>query len=326
MKTITILVPQHAVPAAIVDPQYLFTAVNGFFSQAGHQPFFKVQLAGAQREVQLLNGLMTIRPELLLEEVGHTDLVIVPAIAGNMKDGIAANEALFSWISSQYAKGAEVASLCVGAFLLASTGLLNGKTCSTHWLFVQEFRERFPEVIVMPDRVITEQNGIYSSGGASSYWNLLLYLVEKYTSREMAIMASKFFLLDIEKNSQLPFSIFQGQKQHGDELILALQKYIEAKYQERLSVDELSERYGVGRRTLERRFKKCTSNTLISYIQRVKIEAAKRMLEQGLSNVNEVMYDVGYSDPKAFREVFKKYTDMTPMDYRSKFAKELALS
>jgi transcriptional regulator GlxA family with amidase domain len=326
MKTITILVPQNAVPAAIVDPQYLFTAVNGFFSQAGHQPFFKVQLVGVQKEIQLSNGMLTIRPELLLEEVEHTDLIIVPAIAGSMDEGIAANEELFSWISSQYAKGAEVASLCVGAFLLASTGLLNGKSCSTHWLFVQEFKERFPEVIVMPDRVITEQNGIYSSGGASSYWNLLLYLVEKYTSREMAIMASKFFLLDIEKNSQLPFSIFQGQKQHGDELILALQKYIEGKYQERLSVDELSERYGVGRRTLERRFKRCTSNTLVSYIQRVKIEAAKRMLEQGLSNVNEVMYDVGYSDPKAFREVFKKYTDMTPMDYRSKFNKDFSLT
>ena len=224
-------------------------------------------------------------------------------------------------IVEQYKNGAEVASLCIGAFLLASTGLLNGKSCSTHWLFTNEFRNMFPEVKLVDDKVITDQNGLYSSGGATSYWSLLLYLVEKYTNRDMAIMASKFFLLDIDKNSQAPFIMFKGQKDHEDHEIVEVQEYIEKNYKRRITVEELSDKFRIARRTFERRFKKATSNTLIEYIQRVKIEAAKKQLESGRKTVNEVMYDVGYTDTKAFRDVFKKLSGMSPVDYRNKYNK-----
>ncbi len=326
MKTISILVPERAVPAAIVDPQYMFTAINMFYEKAGMHPVFKVQLVGITEEVQLSNGLLSFHPDALLENVKSTDLIIIPAISGDIKDAIALNEAMFPWIIKQYNKGAEVASLCVGAFLLASTGLLSGKTCSTHWLHAPTFRNMFPDVRLVDDRVISEQNGLYSSGGANAYWNLLLYIVEKYTSREMAVMASKFFLLDISKNNQLPFSMFKGQKAHGDEIIVAAQEYIEKHYDAKIHVDELADRFGTGRRTFERRFKKATSNSIIEYIQRVKIEAAKMQLETGRKNVNEVMYEVGYNDPKAFREVFKKYAGISPADYRNKFITEVVPS
>src|SRR5262249_14337155 len=207
--------------------------------------------------------------------------------------------------------GAEVASLCLGAFLFAATGLLDGKSCSTHWLFVNEFRTMFPDVTLVDDKIITEQNGLYSSGGANSYWNLLLHLVEKYTSREMAIVASKFFVLDIARNSQSPFSIFKGQKIHNDTDIVKTQEFIETRYQDKLSVDELCDTFAIGRRTFERRFKKATNNSVAEYIQRVKIEAAKKQLESGRKTVSEVMYDVGYTDNKAFRDVFKKITSMS---------------
>jgi transcriptional regulator GlxA family with amidase domain len=177
----------------------------------------------------------------------------------------------------------------------------------------------FPDVHLAADRVITEQNGLYSSGGANSYWNLLLYLVEKYTSREMAVTAAKFFLLEMDRNSQLPFVMFRGQKEHEDCEILKAQEYIEKHYQSKLTVDELAGRFQIGRRTFERRFKKATSNTVIEYIQRVKVEAAKKQLETGRKTVNEVMYDVGYSDTKAFRDVFRKVTGMSPVDYRHKY-------
>ncbi len=177
----------------------------------------------------------------------------------------------------------------------------------------------FPEVKLAEDRIITDEKGLYSSGGASTYWNLLLYLVEKYTSREMAIMASKFFLLDIEKDSQLPFRIFKGQKEHKDSLILSAQNFIEENFKDKITIDDLAERFNIGRRTFERRFKKATSNTIIEYVQRVKVEAAKVDLEKGRKTVTEIMYDVGYSDSKSFRDVFKKYAGMSPLDYRNRF-------
>jgi len=322
MKNITILVPETAVPSSVSDPQYMFLAVNEFFRSAGKKIPFNVQLAGNSRQIELHNGLFRIRTDVLFKDLEKTDLIIIPAISGDKNMAIEKNKDLASWVREQYKNGAEAASLCLGAFLLASTGLLKGKACSTHWLHASEFRTMFPEVMLVDDKVITDQNGIYSSGGASSYWSLLLYLVEKYTDRETAVMAAKFFLLDIAKNSQSPFIIFKGQKDHDDREVLKAQEYIEEKYQDRISVDEISERSGVARRSLERRFKKHTSNTIIEYIQRVKIEAAKKELESGQKTVNEVMYDVGYSDPKAFRDVFKKITCMSPVEYRNKYTKE----
>jgi transcriptional regulator GlxA family with amidase domain len=215
-----------------------------------------------------------------------------------------------------------VATMCIGAFLLAATGLLNGKECSSHWRQANEFREMFPEVTLVDGRIVTEQDGLYSSGGATSYWNLLLYLVEKYAGREMAIMASKVFALEIDRKSQSPFIMFNGQKKHEDEPIKKAQEFIENNFMEKITVDELCSKFAIGRRTFERRFKKATNNTIIEYIQRVKIESAKKQFETGRKTVSEVMYDVGYADTKAFRDVFKKVTGMSPLDYRSKYNKE----
>ena len=262
---------------------------------------------------------MSMHPDKLISEVSHTDLIIIPAISGDVSEAIETNAAFLPWIQEQYKQGAEVASLCIGAFLLAATGLVDGRQCSTHWLYANQFRTMFPQVTLTDGRVVTDQQGIYSSGGANSHWNLLLYLVEKYTSREMAIIASKFFVLDMELQSQLPFSMFKGQKNHNDEEVLRAQGFIEQHYQERITVEDLAGRFAIGRRTFERRFKKATSNTVIEYIQRVKIEAAKTALEKARKTVNEVMYDVGYSDTKAFRDLFRKITGLTPMEYRSKF-------
>jgi len=314
-----ILVPETAIPAAIVDPRYMFSAINEFYKSMELQPAFNIKLVGMSKEVKLSDGLISFHPDFLLNEVKKADLIIIPALSGNMAQAIKQNEGLIPWIQEQHRKGAEIASLCVGAFLLASTGLLNGKSCSTHWLYANEFRTMFPEVYIADDKVITEQNGIYSSGGATSYWNLLLYLVEKYTNREMAIMASKFFLLEMGRNSQSPFVMFQGQKDHEDPQILQAQEFIEKRYQTKLSVEDLADRFGIGRRTFERRFKKATSNTVIEYIQRVKIESAKKQLESGRKTVNEVMYDVGYTDLKAFRDVFRKLVGMSPIEYRNKY-------
>jgi len=224
----------------------------------------------------------------------------------------------------QYRNGAEIASLCLGAFLLASTGLLNGKKCSTHWNFGNEFRAIFPLVELVDGSVITEEQGLYTSGGANSYWNLLLHLVEKFTDRDTAILASKYFAIDIDRVSQSSFMIFNGQKEHEDKAIIKVQEFIEANYNEKLMVNSLADLVAVGRRSFERRFKKATNNSVVEYIQRVKMEAAKRSFESSQKNINEVMYEVGYSDTKAFRNIFKKITGLTPIEYRNKYHRPMA--
>ena len=322
MKHISILVPESAVLAAVDDPRHIFSQVNGFYREAGKPPVFDIKLVGATREIKLHNNLFTVHSDLLLDEVARTDLIFIPALSGDLKIALAANERLVPWIADQYGRGAEVVSLCVGAFMLAQTGLLDGKKCSTHWNAAEEFRRMFPAVELVTDRIITEDAGIYTSGGATSYWNLLLYLIEKFTSRETAILTAKVFAIDIERHSQSPSVIFKGQRQHRDEEVKKAQKFIETNFHERITIDELSARFALSRRSLERRFKRATNNTVAEYIQRVKIEAAKKTFETSRKNVSEVMFDVGYSDCKAFRAIFKKITGMTPIDYRNKYNKE----
>jgi transcriptional regulator GlxA family with amidase domain len=325
MKHVSILVPNEAVLASITDPRYMFTAVNDFLANAGRSPMFKVELVGIAKEVSLNKGAFSVHTDVLLKDVKKTDIIFVPALSGDLKSAIEMNKDFIPWIIDQYQKGAEVASLCIGAFLLASTGLLNGKKCSTHWIYANEFRDMFPEITLVDDRIITEEDGLYSSGGAASYWNLLLYLIEKYTGREMAILASKFFAIEIDRKSQSPFIMFNGQKKHEDEPIKQAQEFIEKNVTEKISVEELATRFAIGRRHFERRFKKATNNTPVEYIQRVKIEAAKKQLEDGNKNVSEVMYDVGYSDTKAFRTIFKKITGLSPVDYKNRYNKNSAV-
>jgi transcriptional regulator GlxA family with amidase domain len=324
MKHISILVPNDSVLASIVDARTMFTGANEFLEAADKEPLFNIQLVGLSKEVTFNNGLFAVRTDALLEDVKKTDLVIIPAIGGDIRRSLEVNREFLPWIIRQYEGGAEVASLCIGAFLLASTGLLNGKECSSHWKTAPEFREMFPEVALVDGRIVTEQDGLYSSGGATSYWNLLLYLTEKYAGREIAIVASKVYALEIDRKSQSPFIMFNGQKKHDDEPIKEAQQFIESNITEKISVADLAYKYAIGRRHFERRFKKATNNTPIEYIQRVKIEAAKKQLESSGKNVTEVMYDVGYNDTKAFRMVFKKVTGLSPVEYRNKFNKVAA--
>lgn len=322
MKNVSILILETAVIEAIADPHYIFKAVNQFLQASGKSPLFNVQLVGLTKEVKLEGSLYTVHPDKLLHEVSKTDLIFIPAISGNIETALKLNQEFTPWIVSQHNKGAEVASLCIGAFLLASTGLLNGKKCSTHWNAANTFRNMFPEVELVDGSIITEEHGIYSSGGANSYWSLLLYLVEKYTDRDTAILASKYFAVDIDRDSQAAFMMFEGQKNHDDAAILKAQVFIEEKYADKLSIAELADHAAIGRRSFERRFKKATNNTVVEYIQRVKIEAAKRSFESSQKNINEVMFDVGYTDTKAFRTVFKKVTGLTPIEYRNKYNKQ----
>jgi transcriptional regulator GlxA family with amidase domain len=325
MKHISILIPQGETSLSNIEATYkMFSMVNQTLDRMKKAPLFKIQLVGLNKETALTNGLFTIKPEFTFDEVTKTDLIIIPAVHGDINKVLSDNSDFIPWIIKQYKTGAEVVSLCIGAFILASTGLLKGRSCTTHWLMADEFRKMFPDVNLMPYKIITDEGGIYTSGGAYSSLNLLLYLVEKFAGRDMAINSSKIFEIDIERNSQSLFIIFHGQKDHDDDVIKKAQDFIEHNYQEKITVDHLASMLALSRRHLERRFKKATSNTVVEYMQRVRIEAAKMSLETIRENVNEVMYNVGYTDTKAFRMIFKKITGLSPAEYRNKYSKDVA--
>jgi transcriptional regulator GlxA family with amidase domain len=257
--------------------------------------------------------------------MGKTDLIVIPSLNHNYQLAVRGNKLLIDWIGKQYKDGAEIASICTGAFMLASSGLLDGKNCSTHWAAADNFRAMFPKVNLQADQLITDENGIYTNGGAYSFLNLIIYLIEKYYDRQTAIYCSKIFQIEMDRNSQSAFAIFTGQKLHGDEMVKKAQAYIESKLHEKISVEHLSSRFAVGRRNFDRRFIKATGNTPVEYSQRVKIESAKKAFETSRKTINEVMYEVGYSDVKAFREVFRKITGMSPLEYQGKYNKDAVI-
>lgn len=322
MKHLTILVPEGENNlSSIVGTYKIFTRANAYWRDGGKPELFKIELAALSKQVEFYDGLFSVKPHTHLATIAKTDLIIIPSLNHNYEKALQVNRAMVDWIEQQYRQGSEIASICTGAFMLASTGLLDGKTCSTHWSASESFRSLFPVVKLQTDKLITDENGIYTNGGAYSFLHLILYLIEKYYDRPTAVFCAKVFQIDLNRNLQSEFSIFNGHKKHDDELILKAQAYMEQHYQEKISIKNLSTQYNLGRRNFDRRFIKATGLTPLDYLQRVKIEAAKKYFENTRKAVNEVMYDVGYNDTKAFRDVFNRITGMSPLDYKSKYNK-----
>jgi transcriptional regulator GlxA family with amidase domain len=276
----------------------------------------------------LYQTLFQITPTKTIDEINKTTLIIVSAFNGaNLEKDIEINNAFVSWIKKQRTEnGTDVACLCTGAFLLAETGLLNGKPCSTHWMTQEHFKQRYPSVILKPEKIICEDNGIMSSGGVYYFLTLMLYIIEKYYGRETAIWCSKSSGIEFDLINQNQFMIFNGQKEHDDHSIKQAQLYIENNFKEKLNIDEIANFVKMSSRSFLRRFKKATANTPLEYIQRVKIEAAKKSLESSVLNIRETMYSVGYVDEKAFRNTFRKHTGLSPADYKNKYNREIIFS
>jgi transcriptional regulator GlxA family with amidase domain len=330
MKHISILVPVgNCIIDTIIAPYNLLLMANAYCKRihGSEKEPFKIDLVGLSEAPVHYQGLFRVTPTTTIEKLEHTDLIIVSAISGNLEKEIEKNFTFIQWIKNQRIEnGSELASLCKGAFLLAETGLLNGKSCSTHWTAQNQFKARYPKVNLIPEKIISEDNGIYSSGGAYSFLNFMLYLIEKYYGREVAIQCSKVSEIEFDRIDQSPFIIFSGQKEHNDDAVKEAQQYIESNYDSNLNINKIASMVNISSRTFLRRFKKATANTPLEYLQRVKIEAAKKKLEASTLNVQEVMFEVGYSDEKAFRNTFRKYSGLSPLEYRKKYNREMALA
>lgn len=321
MKKVSLLIHEDVYSSSVAGVIDLFTGANWFFEQAGQPPFFKLELVSEKTKNIQLSAPAQFLCYATMEEVRQTDLIVIPGFNGAPQDIVRKNDAIVQWIKEMNSSGSEVASLCVGSFFLAEAGLLNGKPATSHWASADEMQTRYPLIHVKSDRIITDANGIYTSGGGFSSIKLILYLIEKFCGREMALWISKRFSIDIDHVSQAHFAIFTGQHQHSDTEILKSQVYIEQNYSANISMDKVSALSNTGKRNFIRRFKAATHNTPTEYLQRVRIEAAKKALEDKDWDINKIMDVAGYEDVKTFRMIFKRMTGLSPRDYRKKYSR-----
>lgn len=320
-KHVSILALKNANYASIVDSRAVFEKANELYKQRYNTEFFAIQIIAEESELTIERGLITIKPDATVADTVECDLIIIPALRGDLLGSNHLNRYFVDWIIKKYRQNCEIASLCTGAFLLAFTGLLKDKKCTTHWSYANEFRFYFPDITLVDEKMIVEHNGLYSSGGSNAYWNLLLFLVEKYMNREIAILVAKHFVVNLDRITQTPFIVFSGLRNHQDDEILEAQDFIEGNYKMKITVESLAEQLHLTRRTFERRFKKATHCTVLEYLQKVRIEASKKALEAGRKPVEEIMTDVGYSDSQTFRELFKEVTGLTPLQYRERYSR-----
>lgn len=316
MLAVSLIVFDNVVPSSVTGVVDLINGANKYMDLSGRDPMFSLELVGETAPVFAPLSYKTFA------QAARPDLVIVPAFQVDDPGVLARSGAAVAWIADNYKNGAEIASLCVGSYFLAEAGLLDGKEVTSHWACAEDIQQRYPKIILKSDRVITDQDGIYTSGGAFSSLKLVLYLIEKFCGRDAALWISKMFAIEMDRTSQAHFAVFTGQHQHGDDGILRAQAYLEKHYQETVSLESLSRHVNMGKRNFIRRFKAATNNTPFEYLQRVRIESAKKAIEMNDRDLTGVMDDAGYSDPKTFRSIFKRITGLSPMEYKRRYARK----
>ncbi len=300
--------------AAMLD---MFETVNGYGLEQTGEPFFEISLLRPSDSD--LPGYPGYEPKALAT-AGQQQLILLPAFNNvDPQTAIAENAESIRWLRAQYEQGAAIASFCTGAFLLAATGLLNNLPATTHLQAVNAFVKAFPEVRIQPRAVVTEQDKVYTSGGATSSFHLMLRLVETYCGRDIAVRAAKYFAIDMDREQQAYFNTFFPRRDHGDELVNMVQQKISHSFNTSNTIEELLTEIPASRRNLVRRFKQATGITPIEYLQKTRIEAAKKLLEQSRQSILEVMLETGYNDLKSFRQLFKKNVGLSPKAYREKF-------
>jgi transcriptional regulator GlxA family with amidase domain len=265
-------------------------------------------------------GGIRVHCDATIRSVRRADVVLVPALDPDVVEHLALNRDAVAWVRRMHDGGADVASACTGAFLLGEAGLLDGRAATTHWAFQELLRSRYPRVRLRPEAIVVDEGRVCTAGGATSFLNLALYLVERWLGPEVARASSKMFLIDLNKSPQTAYAILAGQKTHGDADILRAQDVIERDLARPPSVGDLSKKVAMSRRTFVRRFTRATGTSPRDYLQRVKVEAAKRALETGSHSVSAIAGQIGYTDPIAFRKLFTRLTGLTPADYRRRYS------
>lgn len=322
MKHISLVVYEGVLSTAISNTLALLTSANEAAVRKGMPVPFQIDLIGIEeKKVQSALPILFECSKIISDHF-DTEVVIIPPMNTDQEaidSLLVQNRKLVDWIKEKYDQKAEIISLCTGAYFLVESGILNGMPATSHWGAMEDLQKRYPLIDFKPDHVVTHSKAIITGGGGFSSLNALLYFIEKNSSKEISVELSKYYALDYGRISQSVFSIFSGQRLHDDPEIHKAQRYIEEKFKSDISVEQIAGEVNMSKRNFIRRFKNATALNPIEYIQRIKIEAAKKALETGEANIADVTYSIGYSDLKTFRTLFKRITGCTPVDYRNRF-------
>lgn len=323
MRHVTVLGFDYAFASAITGVSDLLSTAGVTWNYIHGNALaseFKVEIATIDGAPVRCSHNIQIDAHKAIGEINQTDLLLIPTIAGDIEQTLIRNKALLPWITHQAEQGADIASNCTGAFLLAETGLLNNKLATTHWGFVDAFRQRYPDVDLHPEQLITADGSLFCSGGGMAWLDMALFLIERYCGYDVAMASAKSNVVDISRSSRAAYSSIPGKRYHQDSAILALQDWLDLNYQLGLSVAELAEKTAMTERTLIRRFKQATGDSLVHYVQCLRVDAAKKLLRGEHMTIEAITQQVGYQDVSSFIRLFKKHTGLSPSAHRVRFS------
>src|SRR5215472_10898414 len=286
-------------------------------------PAFNVELVALNKKPLHFGGCVTLNPHSSIATAGRPDLLLIPSVGDDVLGSLTSLRAFVPWIKECSAHGTRLVSMCTGSFVLGETGLLNGRSATTHWAFADLFRRTYPQVNLLPDRLIVDEGNIITAGASTAFLDVALYLLELYCGREAAILTAKVLLIEMGRYSQLPYTIFSKQKMHKDQQILRAQQFVENHLARQITVEDLAKRAGMSTRNFDRRFRAAAGEAPTSYLQKLRIERAKRLLETTDNTVSEIMLKVGYEDERSFSRLFSSLTQVSPKAYRKRYATQV---
>lgn len=317
MKLILIIIPENCVVATVTDTIRFFARANDLLKSRGDKPLFEWKITGFSKTMCMEESRLSFSVDYLLNEAPPADLVIIPAVNGDAISATQLNRHYIGWLLKQFEGGAEILSYSTGSFLLAATGLLNQKVCAVNKRFKHEFAWYYNDVEADMKNPIAESNRIYTCSGETSYWHLLLHVLSKQVEGQMAVDMANFFSVNNQIGTD--WAIMDTGTDDADAFIQDIKRYIAAHVTEKITATTLAKTFFVHKRTLERRFLKATGESPGSYIQKQKIDEARKELQSGYRSIEDVMRHVGYSDAKAFRLLFKKMTGLLPAEYANRY-------
>ncbi|BFM17616.1 GlxA family transcriptional regulator [Maricurvus nonylphenolicus] len=321
MIKISILLFDYVLAAAVMGMNdMLYFAGNTYQrQQRGRQPRFDVRLASRNAEpVKVMNNL-SLSPHCSLEDIAGSDVVLVPTINGDIDLTLAQNQDIIALLEELKDKECLIGCNSTGSFFMAEAGLLDGKQATTLWPTVEEFQARYPQVDLRPDQLLTVDGNVICDAGGTSWFDLGLHLIELFCGHKTAMDTAKYFMVDLERSTQLSFSPLASMKFHGDKTILDIQNWLEGHFRDAISIDALGKQFGLSNRSLLRRFKLATGTTPLNYLQDIRLDTACRLLVQSNQSIESITHAVGYEDVSSFIRLFKRRAGFSPSNYRARY-------
>lgn len=325
MQQVILFAVENTFISTISGPLEVFAYTGGMWNYLTGTPIeleFQVKVASIDgKPIRTRTGLV-INPDISLKEASAADIVLVASCGEDIETAIKQNQAAIPWLVKQYEAGALLGSICSGLALLAETGLMDGRKAATHWGMRDEFQQRYPQIEIQGDDLYVDDGDIVTSGGGNAGSDLALHLVEKFCSCEKSKQCANALLLDTNRGSQKPYSGILHHRIHNDDKVQTIQNWLDENFHQEINLDELADNNHMSPRNFKRRFKLASGETPLGYLQKLRVEAAKKLLESSDSAVDQISLQVGYADHNHFRKLFKRHTTLTPSNYRERYRRK----